>query len=253
VLLKLISSRKNSTDEYQEEYLRHPPAGITVQTMRPYPQMGCPGTAQVARLFACLEDDISPKDVIITADADAFPISANLLEPLQHVDKTAWIWQHIYSERSGHTFPMSFIALRSKDWKHILCGKESSNTCVSSLLDQSPRAIVHDWGFDQYLVTKALLQSNICAIVNPKVWAELKLSYTRFDDSATCFHGNESNSHSEMQLKGKSWLHASPSTQIDDVVKVLRGVFGLEWPEIASETWPSEASGPVHVALPSLS
>jgi len=250
VLLKLVSTNKDGKEDYLEDYLRHPPDGVTVETMRPYPEMDCPGTAQLTRLFAFLNNQISPTDVIITADADAFPVSADLLEPLSWVDKTAWIWQHSYSERTGHSFPMSFIALRSKDWEQVICKNESTVTCISSVLNQSPTRI-RDWSFDQFVITTALLQNKICTLANPIAWENLGLSYSHFNDSVTCFHGDESNAHSGMQLLGKSWLHASLSTRVEDVVTVLLAAFGADWPANASATGSSETSGP-QVAFPTL-
>jgi hypothetical protein len=51
---------------------------------------------------------IKPDDIIIMSDADAFPSNVHVLNPL-FSQRDAWVWQHIYSEESGFTFPMSSI------------------------------------------------------------------------------------------------------------------------------------------------
>ena len=187
----------------------------------------CPTTSQIIRMWAHAIPYIKNEDIIVMIDVDAFPISKEVLSPIvRFPSKKAWVWQHIYSEQSGATFPMSIIALRSKDWALVLdkCDIFRDAKCFKSLLKRSlPEGYnkITIWGADQNIITRQLLFHNICSVNNRKVWDKVGLSYKPFDDSETCFHGGEGHRHSGMEPSNRQWLHMSVSNTIEDVKRVL--------------------------------
>ncbi|XP_023341269.1 uncharacterized protein LOC111711213 isoform X2 [Eurytemora carolleeae] len=79
----------------------------------------CVLSSQLTRMLAYKLDVVSPNDVIITADVDAFVGTPHILDPLNQT-KAVWIWQYELTEQGGETFAMSFIAATSLIWRDIL-------------------------------------------------------------------------------------------------------------------------------------
>ena len=58
--------------------------------------------------------------MIILADCDAFPMSPDLLKPVEdNPGVSVWVWQYYYYFIEP-MIPMSFIGARSRTWKSVI-------------------------------------------------------------------------------------------------------------------------------------
>ena len=74
---------------------------------------------------------VDDEDVILTADVDAFPMKKALMYPIWNFPFfKVWIYQYKHSLNFDATFPMSFIAMRSKTWKSILYNTNSTQNLI---------------------------------------------------------------------------------------------------------------------------
>ena len=203
--------------------------GVLVKRVFPIEEVGCPTTSQLVRMGAYTLSEINDDNIVIMSDVDAFPLSKQVLDPLlEFSSKRVWIWQHIYSEQWGFTFPMSFIALRARDWKKtFVCKFPFDSSCLKHWNTRSslptPTSSTYGWGMDQRIITRVLLEKKLCSVENQMPWQRVGLQYQPFDDSKTCFHGNETHRHGGMQPKSQNWVHMSSTTTISDVLAVLSG------------------------------
>ena len=182
--------------------------------------LDCPTSSQVARLGAYKFPEISSNDLIIVADVDAFPISKHVFDPLIFFpQRKVWVWQHLYSEQSGDTFPISFIAMRSSDWSTIFdCNIIDDPKCIPNWKAYASPAVENSiWGLDQRMITKALLKKHRCSVNNEMVWKRVGLSFEPFDDSLICFHGDANHRHGEMDPSKRHWIHMRRESTISDV------------------------------------
>jgi hypothetical protein len=226
VLVQIVSKRNDISADPLVRRLRN--ANANVWHRNSIPGYSCVTSAQILRMFAYDYADILDNDIIITADADAFPLRRAVLSPLKDTSYDAWVFQHYYSESSGYTFPMSFVALRKKGWNNLFsCAVHSSVTlkqiskCIGQYglsPDSSPKKI---WGLDQRILTRALLDKKVCSVTNKQVWKTVGLSYSPFDDSTRCFHGQSVNGHGRMNPTKRDWIHMMRTTTIAEVKSVL--------------------------------
>lgn len=69
---------------------------------------------------------VSPSDLVVTADVDAFIMTPDIAKPLIHLKskdgkgKQIWIYRYELTLGTGYTFMMPFIGARAKTWKDIL-------------------------------------------------------------------------------------------------------------------------------------
>ena len=228
VILQLVSNEGNST---LPPHMKDFPTTLLIKELKTYENMSCHTSSQLARMFVHEYAEVKPWDIVITADADALPCSPDVLKPTtSSLRYKAWIWQHFYSEKSGNTFPMSFIGLRATDWQKLLCAsRKKSRDCANDWLkwdtsnfNESPPALgsLSAWGLDQRIVTRALLEQSICYVGNRAVWNHVRLDYKDFPDKDTCFHGQPINAH--VDNGGNSWVHMYPDSTLKDAQVVER-------------------------------
>lgn len=216
VIVTVVTQNNNWEEHDVVKRLRKYGALIVYQ--KPMGKLGCITTSQFARLWAFENEVVHKNDIIVMSDADAFPRSNDVVNPLYTTPPNikAWIWQYTYSVQTGYTFPMSIIALRKSDLQNILGQYGPSNALLHSVdYDDKKR-----WGIDQRVITRALLKNKICSITNPDVWKRVKLNPTPFQDTNSCWHGTDENRHGQ----NKSWLHLSANTNIGDMQKIAKNI-----------------------------
>ena len=142
-------------------------------------ELSCVLTSQLIRLVPQEHHhNIRDNDVIITADVDAFPMTADILLPLKKQRSvSAWVWRYELSYTNGYTFMMPFIGARSKTWQEIIWYNGSLAATVShykSLLNMSQEA--EFWDTDQDIVTYSLVANKVCSLQKSNaLWQKLNL------------------------------------------------------------------------------
>ncbi len=91
--------------------------GAKVEVVRVIPGLDCVKTAQAIRLYAFDSKLVKfePDDIIMTSDVDALPASRLLIDPLKQ-EYSVWLFQSGYSEQTGYTLPMCFLAANENLW-----------------------------------------------------------------------------------------------------------------------------------------
>lgn len=184
----------------------------------------CPTVSQLARMFAYTHTDlIHPSDIIITADVDAFPDNPKIMTPLADKTKLIWIWQHEYTEKSGETFPMSFLATYSTLWAMLIDPTNLQNVDAILKYWEAQLAAGHKddlakWGLDQSICSKAILQHGLCNVKNPRIYSLVQLHQPKDIDNTLCLTGFYRNSGGEV---GKTWSHFSPTASRNDLKKAF--------------------------------
>ena len=216
VIVTVVSSNSTINDHPIVRQLMEDHA--IIRHVFPLDGLKCHTTSQVVRMFAFELKQIKPDDIIIMSDADAFPSNVHVLNPL-FSQRDAWVWQHIYSEESGFTFPMSLIAMRGYLWKRLMYINNSTNFTDSMQNWKKLQAPV-DWGIDQRIITYALLKSNICSPVNKLVWKSVRLKPSIFNDTSTCFHGKNQHRHGD----NRQWIHLGKHVTPDGIEKLAKNI-----------------------------
>ena len=121
---------------------------------------------------------IRPRDIIITADVDAFIMTPDILLPLTNASSVSvWVWRYELSYVSGYTFMMPFIGARSETWQEMIWYNGSLAATVThykNLLNISQEADF--WDTDQDIVSYAIITNRKCSLQKSNnVWAKLNL------------------------------------------------------------------------------
>ena len=121
---------------------------------------------------------IRPRDIIITADVDAFIMTPDILLPLTNASSVSvWVWRYELSYTSGYTFMMPFIGARSETWQEMIWYNGSLAATVhhyKNLLNISQEADF--WDTDQDIVSYAIITNRKCSLQKSNnVWAKLNL------------------------------------------------------------------------------
>lgn len=82
--------------------------------------MSCVLKAQLIRVVAFELPEISPEDIVVTADVDAFITSPAIVKPLRLPQKKIWLYRYELTYFNGYTFMMPFIGARAGTWREIL-------------------------------------------------------------------------------------------------------------------------------------
>jgi hypothetical protein len=169
--------------------------GVDSYIVRSWSGYSCAETSQLVRMFAYRHHVIKPYEIIVTADADALVSSPLFMTPLEDRHKIVWLWQHGYAENYNSTYPMSFIGARSAQWRSLLdpFGELETHKIMSrweAALKMSTADSLTRWGFDQLIITQALLETNLCPTTNPTVYSLVKLPMETGRDRNLCFKGN---------------------------------------------------------------
>ena len=142
-------------------------------------ELSCVLTSQLIRVLPQEHHpQIRPRDIIITADVDAFIMTPDILLPLTNASSVSvWVWRYELSYTSGYTFMMPFIGARSKTWQEIIWYNGSLAATVShykSLLNMSQEA--EFWDTDQDIVTYSLVANKVCSLQKSNaLWQKLNL------------------------------------------------------------------------------
>ena len=70
----------------------------------------------VHRLLAHKAHFILDEDVVITSDVDAFPMTRKIFGNTLNMKKKVWIFDYNKAVRKGFNFPMTFVAMKKKNW-----------------------------------------------------------------------------------------------------------------------------------------
>ena len=213
VVVTLVGSDDTNTKRRLDEVIaQSKDAGAAaIRVVSPFDEgLGCVMESQMQRMYAYKHPDILDEDIIVTSDVDSFPSSDVVLAPLQNRTYQSWIWQWSHSEYHGLTFPLSFIGLRSSLWKFVVddlwngVARDDTNTVGR-----------REWGVDQTLLSRRLLELKLCSCNNEKMWHLVGLDYVPFHDPG-CFHGNIPNNGNG----GWIWIHLTPGHNATDIREI---------------------------------
>ena len=198
--------------------------------------MGCVTTAQVIRMFVSRHPAILSDDIIIIADVDCFPVNKHVLDPINQLSFKVWIWQHVWSEESGYTFPISLIGMRARTWTQMwgLDAMPNLSSTIEIWSEKSSLKVgygeLYQWGLDQRMVTRALLENKLCSVHNPTVWHRVGLFPSPWRD-VDCFHGTDEHRHGGMDPTRAHWIHMERASTLNDVQMALNLSSTLKMPD----------------------
>ena len=170
-------------------------AGAEIVEAVPTANMSCSLKAQLQRMFAYkLVTD--KEDILVTADVDTFVMDKNIFQDIiEFPRKKIWLFQYQEVLQFAFTFNMNFIAMKASLWKEIFGGVDTPEELVQKY--KVPMALKEDltmWDYDQKIVTRAILESQICTIPKDnQLWTKLKMTPPMNDvnDTETCFKGRD--------------------------------------------------------------
>lgn len=213
-------------------------AGAHVFLQTPIKPFSCATTSQVVRMLAYRERSIIlSSDIIVTADVDAFPKTPAIMDPLKDQNKLFWLWQHGYSQRTGYTFPMSFIGTYSCMWGKLVDPTlvedpvkifQYWNEVLTIPIQRAGNELGH-WGIDQMVVSRGILQHGFCN-VNVKMFQALNLAQPSHVTNDLCYTGDLMNDLPGNAGAKGTWHHFHPTDGRD----TLRASFhqiaeAIEW------------------------
>ena len=213
VVVTLVGSDDDVTKSHLHEVIaRSKDAGAAaIRVVSPFDEgLGCVMESQIQRMYAYKHPDIRDGDIIVTSDVDSFPTSDMVLRPLKNRTYNTWVWQWSHSEYHGLTFPLSFIGLRSSLWKFVMddlwngVARDDTNTVGR-----------REWGADQTLLSRRLLELKLCSCNNERMWHLVGLDYIPFHDPG-CFRGNIPNNGNG----GWIWIHLTPGHNATDIREI---------------------------------
>ena len=179
---------------------------VVIRFVHPHPLLGCVTSSQLVRSYAFKAKQVQKHDIVVTADVDAWPTSARVLQPLfEHPSVLVWIWQYQYSLESGSTFPMSFIGMAAELWRTILSTRTMAEW-LAYLNVSSHTSAERMWYTDQRIVTNAILLNRLCYI--SRQISEV-VPVLAWNDHDVCWHGQTKHRHSEDEpfIDNKTWVH----------------------------------------------
>ena len=213
VVVTLVGSDDDDTKRHLDDAItRSKEAGAAaIRVVSPFDEsLGCVMESQIQRMYAYRHPDIRDEDIIVTSDVDSFPTSDVVLSPLRNRTYNAWIWQWSHSEYRGLTFPLSFIGLRSSLWKFV------ADDLWGGMARNDANAVGRrEWGVDQTLLSRRLLELKLCSCGNEHMWDLVGLDYVPFLDPG-CFHGNIPNNGNG----GWIWIHLTPGHNATDISEI---------------------------------
>ena len=213
VVVTLVGSDDDDTKRRLDDVIaRSKGAGAAaIRVVSPFDEsLGCVMESQIQRMYAYRHPDIRDEDIIVTSDVDSFPTSDVVLSPLRNRTYNAWIWQWSHSEYLGLTFPLSFIGLRSSLWKFV------AGDLWGGMARNDANAVGRrEWGVDQTLLSRRLLELKLCSCSNKHMWDLVGLNYVPFHDPG-CFHGNIPNNGNG----GWIWIHLTPGHNATDISEI---------------------------------
>jgi len=85
----------------------------------PQNSLGCILHSQLARVYAARYSFLLDDDILVTSDADVFPLHPRVLYPL-HRAHIAWVYSYGLSLAKSFTFAMTLVGLRVREWKKVI-------------------------------------------------------------------------------------------------------------------------------------
>ncbi len=150
--------------------------GAVVRTV-PAEGMDCALKSQIVRMLAYRDPAVSPDDLIVMADADAFVVREDIFGgALDDRSKLVWLFQYENSLRHQSTFSMSFVAASSSGWRRLLDGAGSAEELVGAHACQLNLHFRSQWDYDQLILTRAVLKSGVCSLPRQaRLWDQVRL------------------------------------------------------------------------------
>ena len=138
----------------------------------------CSLQSQLQRMLAYLDEDaILGHDIVVTSDADAFPMARNIFDAtLTNSSFNVWVYQYDDSLNHNNTFPMSFVAMTADKWRQALNGAASPADLVSKFETSANLVKWSVWFYDQVILSRALLEKNLCPLpADHELWTKFNL------------------------------------------------------------------------------
>ncbi len=201
VILQIVYSEDEPPDDLIEYKEGLEADGVIVRLV-PNGDLPCVLKSQLIRLLAFEMPFVGDNDVVVTADVDAFVMTADIVKPIVKLrHRFMWIYRYELTVANGYTFMMPFIGARAKTWRQIF--EYDGSKDVDGVIGSGLKAMIarysgymnfnedYTWDVDQHITSYAILKSEICSLPkkNP-LWKELNLEPTKAHDSKTCWHGS---------------------------------------------------------------
>ena len=187
VLLTIVYTGRAALEPPLRDYKDHlQELGASVSLVEAS-ELSCVLTSQLIRLLPQEHHPhIRPRDIVVTADVDAFIMTPDILLPLRNASSVSvWVWRYELSYVSGYTFMMPFIGARSETWQEMIWYNGSLADTVhhyKNLLNISQEA--EFWDTDQDIVSYSIIAHRKCSLQKSnKVWAKLNLPPRPFQGS----------------------------------------------------------------------
>ncbi len=122
---------------------------------------------------------MSPDDILVTADVDAFVMTPDIALPLLKLkQKLVWIYRYELTLNSGYTFMMPFIGARARVWDSIL--EYDDHGGLPGMVERYRKHMNfsedYTWDIDQHVVSHAILKSGLCSLpASNGLWKEVNL------------------------------------------------------------------------------
>ena len=188
VIMQIVYSEAEISEELKDYKKELESYGAIVFLVPTGPDMKCVLKCQLIRLLAFKLPFIRDDDIIVTADVDAFIMTADTYKPLQLLDRKIWLYRYAFTYGTGATFMMPFIGIKASVWKEILDYDDSLDEPKKGLLGNGLTKMVEDygmkmtfsdsytWDIDQHILSHGILKSGYCSLPGDnKLWKELGL------------------------------------------------------------------------------
>ena len=100
VIMQIVYSEPEISQELKEYKKSLENHGATVFLVPTGDEMKCVLKSQLIRLLAYQLPFVKDKDIIVTADVDAFPMTKDILKPLL-LDRKIWLYRYAFTLGSG--------------------------------------------------------------------------------------------------------------------------------------------------------
>eukprot|EP00094_Tigriopus_californicus_P001027 TCALIF_00994-PA protein Name:"Protein of unknown function" AED:0.19 eAED:0.19 QI:0/1/0.66/1/1/1/3/108/391 len=229
VIAQIVYTEPSISDELRSYQSQLESYGVLVKLV-PAQTMDCVLKAQLIRVLVFDLPEVSPEDVVLSADVDAFIMTPKMVLPIKVLRrKQIWIYRYASTFDLGNTFMLSFIGARAKTWKQILDYNGDIPQMMATYSQRMNLPEDYTWDRDQHIVSYAILKSQLCSLPKDnKLWKELNLEPNERDDSQTCWHGSGAFEDCNNKLWSRNiliryhggackWWHFYPTESVQDL------------------------------------
>jgi len=219
-LLTIVLSPETEHGEELEDYIKEAKnAGATV-VLQNSMWSNCVQQAQVVRMYAFRLPFVSPQDIVLTTDVDAFVIGDSVTKMLSTPGTSVWVGEYIHTEKTGGSIPMALVGMSAGQWADSLDFSQSLG--IKNTMRETVKAFENwgVWDVDQIILSNAILRPDrqLCPLDKDNaLWKMLKLTPKEMLNEESCYKGDLMNCHrgNWKRSGGCPWWHMLPSDRED--------------------------------------